>query len=281
MVSNGLLLMAYGTPATPDDIEAYYTHIRRGRAPSPEQLDELRSRYDAIGGTSPLMARTTAQAEGVQAALGRDWTVVLGMKHSPPFIEDGVQALSLAAVQRRVGLVLAPHYSKLSIGEYAERARGVDVIESWHLEPTLIELLAERLRAVVTPGAIVLFTAHSLPARVLAAGDPYPDQVAETAAAVAQAAGVDDWRVAWQSAGRTPEPWIGPDILDVMRELRRDTVVCPCGFVSDHLEIVYDLDVEAARVAHELGIAFARTASLNDDPRFLGMLADVVRRRMA
>jgi ferrochelatase len=280
-VTNGLLLMAYGTPASPDDIEAYYTHIRRGRAPTPEQLVELKARYEAIGGTSPLLARTTAQADGVQAALGDGWKVVLGMKHSPPFIEDGAAALKEAGVERSIGLVLAPHYSRMSVGEYAARADGVDVIESWHLEPALIDLLAERLRGAMLPGALVLFTAHSLPERALAAGDPYPRQVAETAEAVARAAGIDEWGVAWQSAGRTPEPWIGPDILEVMRQRKRDTVVCPCVFVSDHLEIVYDLDVQAAGVARELGIRFARTVSLNDDARFLQLLADLVRRRAA
>ena len=152
------------------------------------------------------------------------------------------------------------------------------MVPSWHLEPGLIELLAERLRAVHTPGALTLFTAHSLPARILEDGDPYPTQVEETAAAVAHAAGIDDWQVAWQSAGRTPEPWIGPDLLSVMRDAKRDIVVCACGFVSDHLEILYDLDVEARRVAGELGVGFARTASLNDDARFIKVLASVVRR---
>jgi ferrochelatase len=276
VADNGLLVMAYGTPATPDDIEAYYTHVRRGRPPTPEQVADLRQRYDAIGGTSPLLARTRAQADGLQSELGDTWQVELGMKHSAPFIEDG--AAALAGCVRRVGLVLAPHYSRMSVGEYAERAAGVDVIESWHLEPGLIELLAERLRDVYFDGALVLFTAHSLPERIIADGDPYPAQLEETAAAVAEAAGIDDWQVAWQSAGRTPEPWIGPDILEVMRTRRRDVVVCPCGFVSDHLEVLYDLDIQARALAAELNIGFARTASLNDDPRFLRVLAEVVRR---
>ena len=279
MATNGLLVMAYGTPATPDDIEAYYTHVRRGRAPSPEQVAELRGRYEAIGGTSPLLQRTAAQAAGIGRELGDGWRVELGMKHSPPFIEDGVAALKAAGVSRSIGLVLAPHYSRMSVGEYAARADGVGVIESWHLEPELIELLAERVRAAFIPGALVVFTAHSLPTRVLDAGDPYPEQLRETAEAVAGAAGIDDWQVGWQSAGRTPEPWIGPDILDTIRDAKRDIVVCPCGFVSDHLEILYDLDVQARAVADEVGVRFARTESLNDDPRFLRMLAGVVRRR--
>ncbi len=271
--------MAYGTPATSDDVEAYYTHVRRGRPPTPELLADLRRRYTAIGGTSPLLARTQAQADGLQAELGAAWFVTLGMKHAAPFIEDGVAALRAAGATDSVGLVLAPHYSRLSVGEYAERATGVDVVPSWHLEPDLIALLAERLSAAYTPGAVVLFTAHSLPARILDDDDPYPTQVAETAAAVAAAAGIDDWQVAWQSAGRTADPWLGPALLDVMRTLGRDIVVCPCGFTSDHLEILYDLDVEARGLADELGIGLARTASLNDDFRFTRVLADVIRRR--
>ncbi|MBA3653971.1 MAG: ferrochelatase [Actinobacteria bacterium] len=279
MAERGLLLMAYGTPASAADVEAYYTHVRRGRRPTPEQLSDLVRRYEAIGGISPLLERTRAQAEGVRHELGDGWRVVLGMKHSRPFIEDGVAELKHAGVERSVGLVLAPHYSGLSVGEYAERAAGIDVVESWHLEPGLIDLLADRLGELDTAGALVLFTAHSLPERILADGDPYPAQLRETAAAVATAAGIDDWQVAWQSAGRTPEPWIGPDILDVIRTSRRDIVVCACGFVADHLEVLYDLDIEARRVAEEVGVTFARTRSLNDDPRFLRVLADVVRRR--
>jgi ferrochelatase len=276
--TRGLLVMAYGTPASLDDVETYYTHVRRGRPPTPEQVAELRGRYEAIGGTSPLLERTRAQAEGIARELGDAWRVELGMKHSPPFIEDGATAL---AGTNAVGLVLAPHYSRGSIGEYAARATGVDVIPNWHLEPTLIELLAERLGAVDVPGALTLFTAHSLPVRVLTDDDPYPAQVRETAEAVAKMAGLNDWQVAWQSAGKTADEWIGPDVLEVMRATKRDVVVCPCGFVSDHLEILYDLDVQAADLACELGTRFARTESLNDDPRFLRMLADVARARAA
>jgi ferrochelatase len=271
--------MAYGTPAARDDVEAYYTHIRRGRPPTPELLADLQRRYAAIGGASPLLARTNAQAAALQAELGDDWFVALGMKHAAPFIEDGVAALAEAGADNSVGLVLAPHYARMSVGEYADRAAGVDVVPSWHLEPGLIELLAERLSTAYTQGAAVLFTAHSLPARIVDDGDPYPAQVEETAAAVAAAAGIDEWQVAWQSAGRTADPWMGPALLDVMRDLGRDVVVCPCGFTSDHLEILYDLDVEARQLADELGIGFVRTASLNDDPRFIRVLADVIRTR--
>jgi ferrochelatase len=294
----GVLLMAYGTPATPDDVEAYYTHVRRGRPPTPELLADLRRRYDAIGGTSPLRQRTEAQAAGVRSALGPGFRVELGMKHSAPFVEDGVAALAAAGAHRAVGLVLAPHYSALSVGEYVERARkaaastGTDMtfVESWHLEPGYLDLLAAFVRETVgrlAPDAApvhVLFTAHSLPARILEAGDPYPTQLRETAEAVAARAGLDRWSVAWQSAGRTPEPWIGPDLLAVLPDLAvdgvRGVVVCAAGFVSDHLEILYDLDVEAAGVARRLGMAFARTASPNDHPAICATLADVVRGRV-
>jgi protoporphyrin/coproporphyrin ferrochelatase len=290
--------MAYGTPATPDDVEAYYTHVRRGRPPTPELLAELKQRYDAIGGTSPLLRITLAQAVGLATALGEGWDVELGMKHAPPFIEDGLADLDARGARHVVGLVLAPHYSALSVGEYAARAAAapavaegrvqLTMIESWHLAPGYLDLLARRvvqareLLLVTDPEQVeVVFTAHSLPERILEAGDPYPRQLEETAAAVAERVGVGRWSVAWQSAGRTPEPWIGPDLLSVLADRAEAGVegvlVCPAGFVSDHLEILYDLDVEARQVAEGLGLAFARTESPNDDPDFCAILADVVR----
>ena len=296
--ARGVLLMAYGTPASPDDVEGYYTHIRRGRPPTPELLADLRRRYDAIGGISPLRERTEAQRAGLAAALGDGWDVRLGMKHAAPFIEDTVAAFAADGVTELVALVLAPHYSRLSVGEYVERAREaaaahgltvVRAVEHWWDEPAVLELLAERVRAELAelPDATkLLVTAHSLPARVLEMGDPYPDQLRATAEALAERCGLNPWAgftVAWQSAGRTPEPWLGPDILEVIRELgatgkAEGVLVCPAGFVSDHLEVLYDLDVEAKAVAEEVGLAFARTESLNDDPRFLDALAEVVRR---
>jgi ferrochelatase len=290
--------MAYGTPRTPDDIEAYYTHVRRGRPPTPELLDDLRARYAAIGGASPLLELTRAQATGLAAALGEGWVVELGMKHAPPFLEEGMARLAGHGVRRIVGLVLAPHYSALSVGEFAARAaatepvseRGVELtmVDSWHLAPGYVELLAARVRRafdlllVTDPGAVeVVFTAHSLPERILEAGDPYPDQLRETAEAVVARAGLGRWSIAWQSAGRTPEPWIGPDLLSHLAERAEagveGVIVCPAGFVSDHLEILYDLDVEARQVAEGLGLAFARTESPNDDPAFCATLAQVVR----
>ncbi len=289
----GVLVMAYGTPAAAGDVEAYYTHVRRGRPPTPELLADLQRRYAAIGGTSPLAERTKAQADGIRRSLGEGFVVALGQKHAPPFIEDGMASLLDVGVERVVGLVLAPHFSALSVGQYHQRAAAAadgtayTGIERWHLHPELIELLAERvMRALIAlpPGSSTetLFTAHSLPERARSLDDPsYPDQLCQTAAAVAARGGLKRWRVAWQSAGRTADPWIGPDILEVIRQLPDDgvesVIVCPAGFVSDHLEVLYDIDVEARGVAEATGLRIARTPSLNDDPRFTAMLADVVR----
>ena len=293
----GVLVMAYGTPASPDDVEAYYTHIRRGRPPTPELLADLQRRYGAIGGTSPLAARTGAQAAALGAALGDGHVVSLGQKHAAPFIEDGVAELRAAGASRIVGLVLAPHYSALSVGQYHERAAAAAGelpyagIRSWHRHPLLVDLLAERVAAArsrLPAGAVVetLFTAHSLPERALTLDAPsYPEQLQETAEAVAGAAGLDRWRVAWQSAGRTADPWIGPDILEVLRSLPAEgveaVVVCPAGFVSDHLEVLYDVDIEARGVAAGAGLALERTSSFNDDARFVAVLASVVRDHLA
>ncbi|MEA3077971.1 MAG: protoporphyrin/coproporphyrin ferrochelatase [Actinomycetota bacterium] len=287
MAERGVLLMAYGSPERAEDLEAYYTDIRRGRPPTAEQLADLRRRYDAIGGLSPLAARTRAQAAGLQRVLGDGWVVELGLKHASPSIEDGAAALQAAGVSKVVSLVLAPHYSALSIGQYLERAGGRG-IEAWYDEPALIVLLASRVSdAMARLGDAkrveVLVTAHSLPQRALTIDDPtYEAQLRRTGELVAEAAGLDSWRIAWQSAGRTPEPWIGPDILDVIRGLPAEgydaVVVCPAGFTSDHLEVLYDVDVEARKVAGEVGLALERTASLNDDPAFLALLADLVTR---
>jgi protoporphyrin/coproporphyrin ferrochelatase len=296
-----VLAMAYGTPAGPEELEAYYTHIRRGRPPTPELLAELRRRYEAIGGHSPLLELTRAQVAGLERALAKaghpDVPVALGMKHAAPFIEDTVAELASGGARQILGLVLAPHYSHLSVGEYTERARAaaataatqpaVSVVRSWHLAPGYLDFLSAALKdalralpAEAGAGAHVLFTAHSLPARILDDHDPYPAQLRETAAAVAARTGLERWSVAWQSAGRTPEPWLGPDVLEALGELAAAdvgaVVVCPAGFVTDHLEVLYDLDIEASARARELGLAFARTASPNANPRLLRALARVV-----
>jgi len=296
--------MAYGTPSSPGQVEAFYTDVRRGRAPSAGQLADLVRRYEAIGGVSPLSRRTAEQVEGIQQQLelrfpGR-YLCTLGNKHSEPRIENAIENLAGQGTRDLVGIVLAPHYSRGSVGEYVSRAseRATDLgmsaafVEHWHDHPVLVELLAERvIRALESLGTagtdarennglLLLVTAHSLPVRVVADGDPYAGQLRRTGELVASASGLRRWDVSWQSAGRTPEPWLGPDILDRLRALPGEkvsaVVVCPAGFTSDHLEILYDLDIEASRVAAETGVAFARTASLNADPRMCAGLADLV-----
>jgi protoporphyrin/coproporphyrin ferrochelatase len=293
----GVVLMAYGTPSGPDAVEAYYTDIRRGRPPTPDQLADLIRRYDAIGGVSPLAERTEAQRSRLQVELDarrpQHYDVVLGLKHADPSIEEGVTGLAARGVSDVIGVVLAPHWSALSVAQYLDRAgaaAGVaglafQGVESWHLEPAFLDFLAGAVRSELgrlPAGTTVVFSAHSLPERILTTGDPYPAQLAETADAVASRVGLerDKWRVAWQSAGRTPEPWLGPDILAVIDELaaagRAGVLVCACGFVADHLEILYDLDIEARQRAEAAGLAFARTACVNDDPGVIGALADRV-----
>ena len=293
----GVVVMAYGTPRTPEDIEGYYTHIRRGRPPEPHQLADLVMRYDAIGGISPLAQRTEAQRAAIATNLGDGFTVVLGQKHAAPFVEDAILSLVEQGVTSIVGLVLAPHYSRFSVGQYHERAIaalaeqpadiGYHPIDAWHLEPAYLDFLTRAVadaRATLPAKHKVLFTAHSLPERVLV-DDPYPDQLRESAAEVAARVGLlpwPDWALGWQSAGRTPEPWRGPDILEIIRDLgatgrSEGVLVCPQGFTSDHLEVLYDLDIEAARVAAEAGLAFARTRSLNDDATVMAALAARVR----
>ncbi|MDQ4131561.1 MAG: ferrochelatase [Actinomycetota bacterium] len=295
----GVLVMDYGSPTGPEAIGAYYTHIRHGRPPSEAQLADLERRYEAIGGVSPLREITRAQANGIQQGLdgwapGR-YRVYHGSKHAPPFIEDAVGRMRAEDVERAIGLVLAPHYARLSVGSYIERARdaaggAIDFtfVESWHLADGYVSFLADEVTEALArmpddlqPGTHVLFTAHSLPAWIVEEGDPYARQLRETAEAVADRIDVPRWSTAWQSAGATPEAWLGPDVAEVMRELAEEdsvdaVIVCPCGFVADHLEVLYDLDVEARRVANDLGIAFDRTAMPNSDPRFTETLAKVV-----
>ena len=283
----GVLVMAYGTPRTPTDIEPYYTHIRRGRAPTPELLAELTARYEALGGVSPLAQRTEAQRAAIEAALPTGTLVRLGQKHAAPFVEDGLAALADEGADVVVGLVLAPHFSGFSVGQYHERAastaaeRAVDYhrIDDWSDLDAWVDFQAAAVNeqlADLPDGSTVLFTAHSLPERVLE-GDPYPDVLTASAAAIADRAGLDGWALAWQSAGRTPEPWRGPDILEVIDGLEAPgLLVCAQGFTSDHLEILYDLDLEAAARAEARDIAFARTRSVNADPTVMAALAQRV-----
>ncbi|MBU6226811.1 MAG: ferrochelatase [Acidobacteria bacterium] len=292
-----VVLMAYGTPRSREEILPYYTDIRRGRPPTDELLAELTARYEAIGGLSPLAALTEAQRDAIQRALddaapGR-FRVSLGLKHAHPMIEEAVADVAATGAEKIVGLVLAPHYSSYSIGQYVGRATaaaephgiGVVGIDSWATEPAFIDFLANDMRARLAKmpaNTKVLFTAHSLPQRIIDGGDPYPHELRSTAVAVAGVLGLrehEQWDIAWQSAGRTPEPWIGPDVLEAIDALAASdappagVLVCACGFVADHLEVLFDLDIEAKKHAESRGLVFDRIACVNDDPKVMAALA--------
>ncbi len=285
IVSLAVLLMAYGSPSRLEDVPAYLADIRGGRPVRQEALDELVEKYRRIG-RSPLDAITEAQRAGLERELGVPCHV--GMKHWAPWIADTVERMLGDGVTRIVGLVLAPHYSPLSIGGYRERVeralRGraeLDLVESWHDHGPFLDVLASRIRGT---DAHVVFTAHSLPERILAAGDPYRDQLLETARLVAERAGVGSWSFAFQSESPTGEPWLGPDLLAELEALRaagvRKVLVAPVGFVCDHLEILWDIDVEARGKAARLGLELDRIESMNADPAFVHALAELVRGRL-
>jgi protoporphyrin/coproporphyrin ferrochelatase len=317
--SIGVLVMAYGTASGPDDVERYYTDIRGGRAPSPDHLRELQDRYAAIGNRFPLLDTTRAQAEGLVANLnegGGDFRAYLGMKHSAPFIDEGVERMSADGIRRAVGLVMAPHWSGMSIETYAERARAAiearggptpefTYVRQWYDHPGFVAFLADRVAAArgTLPeadrdDALVVFSAHSLPQRTVEdgttrctrcdlcpSGCTYEAQLRDTADLVAARLGLEAYTTGWQSAGRTADPWLGPPVEDVIREAAKDgrpaVVVCSAGFVADHLEVLYDLDIEAKEIAEEAGVRFMRTEMPNADPAFLAVLADVVRTHLA
>jgi ferrochelatase len=298
-MTTGVLVMAYGTPTTPGDVEAYYTRIRHGRPPTPEQLADLQRRYNAIGGTSPLTQRSADQVAGIAAALDRlvpgGFDVRYGAKYEPPLLETTAESFRADGFDVVVGLALAPHSSSMSTDQYMSRARealgdGVAFVEigAWWEFPGFLDIVARRVNDALSSvpperrdTTEVIFSAHSLPEKILATGDTYPEQLRASAERAAALAGVERWDVAWQSAGRTPDPWIGPDILQVLRDKRAlgvtDVVSCPIGFVSDHLEVLFDVDIEAQGVAREIGLNLVRTASLNDDAAFMTVLANVVR----
>ena len=284
-----VVLMAYGSPERLSDVPAYYSDIRGGRPIAPEHLVDLVERYRRLGieDSSPLNAITEQTRAALEAELGLP--VFTGMKHWTPRIADAAERAVASGAGEVVGLVLAPHYSALSIAGYraqleAGLARRAELrfVESWHDEPGFVELLADRVRGA---DAHVVFTAHSLPARILEQGDPYRDQLLETSRLVAEAAGLRDWSFSFQSESPTGEPWLGPDILDHLEALHRQGVarvlVCPVGFVSDHLEIRWDLDVEAQEKAAELGLHLERIEMPNADPRFVGTLGRIVRRALS
>ncbi len=294
----GILLMAYGGPTSLDQVEAYYTHIRGGRKPSAEQLQDLLARYRAIGGSSPLLGITQRQASALEGSLrraGKEVRVYAGMKHSPPFIGEMVKKASSDGVRELLCIALAPHYSSISIGGYqksVEEAAGllggnmqITFVRSWHANQRLVSMWAERVMsasAAAGPDATLVFSAHSLPERIIREGDPYKDQLLETSRLVAEKAGWRDWSFTFQSQSKTGEPWLGPDILDHLQKLyedgRRSFISAPIGFVSDHLEILYDIDVECRDWAERRGARLVRCASPNDSDEMIGALRDVALR---
>jgi protoporphyrin/coproporphyrin ferrochelatase len=284
-----VILMAYGSPERIADVPAYYADIRGGRPIAPENLEDLVARYRRLGieESNPLNAITESTRAALERELGLP--VFTGMKHWAPRIADAAESALAVGATTLVGLVLAPHYSRLSVAGYRQQLENavagraeLAFVESWHDEEGFVSLLADRVRGT---DAHVVFTAHSLPARILADGDPYRDQLLETARLVAEEAGVDDWSFSFQSESPTGEPWLGPDILDHLADLHgrgiEQVLVCPVGFVSDHLEIRWDIDNEAQEKARELGLRLARIEMPNDDPRFVRVLAVIVRRALA
>ncbi len=297
MEQTAVLLMAYGTPNSLDEIEPYYTDIRGGRKPSPENLRELTERYQRIGGRTPLLDITRAQASALQAQLGDGFRVYVGMKHWHPYIAQAIDEIVRDGHRRVSAIALAPHYSRFSIDGYIQRVRDaiaksgapldVTFIESWNDHPLFLHSVVERMEAARRKfgvsdwdGIEVIFSAHSLPERILQSNDPYPQELRETCEGVAALVGLNKWRFAYQSAGRTGEKWLGPDILDTLNEVAAEghcrVLIAPIGFVADHLEVLYDIDVECAERAKALGLEMRRIESPNASPAFIAALAAIV-----
>lgn len=299
----GLLVMAYGTPYKLEDLERYYTHIRHGRKPTPEMIEELRNRYEAIGGISPLGKTTLEQAEKLEEYLNNiqdqiEFKMYLGLKHIEPFIEDAVKKMHDDGIKEAVSIVLAPHFSTFSVKSYNGRALEeaeklgcelkIRTIESWYQEPKFIGYWAEKVKQIFEQmpeeekdEAVLIVSAHSLPEKILQFQDPYPKQLQETADLIAELAGIKNYQIGWQSAGNTPEPWLGPDVQDLTRDLFREHhykafVYAPVGFVCDHLEVLYDNDFECKNVTDEIGASYYRPEMPNAKEEFVECLAAVV-----
>lgn len=296
--------MAYGTPYKEEDIERYYTHIRHGRKPAPEMLQDLKDRYEAIGGISPLAKITVEQGEKLEQHLNKiqdeiEFKLFIGLKHIEPFIEDAVKEMHEDGITEAVSIVLAPHFSTFSVKSYNGRAKeeadkyGISItsVESWYKEPKFIKYWSDRVKETFTSmsdeeraSAVLVVSAHSLPEKITKMGDPYPEQLKETADLIAEAAGVNNYAVGWQSAGNTPEPWLGPDVQDLTRDLYNEGykafVYTPVGFVADHLEVLYDNDYECKVVTEELGAGYYRPEMPNAKPEFIDCLATVVLKQL-
>ncbi|GIN37967.1 ferrochelatase [Heyndrickxia oleronia] len=298
----GLLVMAYGTPYKEEDIERYYTHIRHGRKPSEEMLEDLRSRYKAIGGISPLAKITEEQAYKLQDHLNEiqndvEFKAYIGLKHIEPFIEDAVEQMHKDGIEEAISLVLAPHYSTFSVKSYNSRAKEtaeklggpvIKSVESWYKEPKFIDYWVEKLNETYASmseeernASCLIVSAHSLPEKILQFGDPYPEQLKETADLIASKTGITEYAIGWQSAGNTPDPWLGPDVQDLTRDLYQQKgykafVYVPVGFVAEHLEVLYDNDYECKVVTEEVGASYYRPPMPNAQPKFIDALASVV-----
>ncbi|WP_101843429.1 ferrochelatase [Halobacillus sp. Marseille-P3879] len=297
----GLLVMAYGTPYKEEDLEPYYTHIRHGRKPSEAMLQDLRDRYDAIGGISPLARITEDQATALQDTLNEEqdeieFKMYLGLKHIEPFVEEAVQQMAEDGIQEAVSIVLAPHYSTYSVKSYNGRAQeeaekhGISIrsVESWYDAPGFIDYWSEHILAEYEKipshereNTCLIVSAHSLPEKILEGGDPYPEQLKRTAQLISEETGITQYEVGWQSEGNTPDPWLGPDVQDLTKDLFNEKgyhsfVYAPVGFVSDHLEVLYDNDYECKVVCHEIGADYYRPAMPNTHPKFIRTLAGVV-----
>lgn len=293
----GLLVMAYGGPDNLDEVEPYLMDVRGYRATAPEIVQEVRERYREIGGRSPILERTQAQADAIQSALNeqrQDFKVFVGMRHWHPFIQDVLAEMRAQGIERMVGLVMAPHYSRMSIQAYFKKIDDADPniqvarIHDWHLLPEYLDALTDRVRAAlerfpewVRADVPVIFTAHSLPERILEWGDPYPLQLLATTDALMERLGPRPYEFAYQSAAISNEPWLGPDASEVMEryaaEGRRHMLICPIGFVCEHVEILYDIDIVYQKLAKDLGIQLERIVMLNDSPQLMRGLARLVR----
>lgn len=288
-----VLIMAYGGPGSIDEVEPYLMDIRGGRPTKPQLVEEIRARYARIGGRSPILELTRAQASAVGRVLGSAFRVYVGMRHWHPYIQETVEAIIRAGHRRVVGVAMAPHYSNMSVGAYekkllqsAQERVETSLVRSWWNHPRFLDAVADRVTQALQrfphgSHVPVIFTAHSLPEHILASADPYPEELKGSADEVARRAQLSDWRLAYQSAGATPEPWLGPDAGAVITELaragREAVLIVPLGFVCDHVEILYDIDVEYQALSRRLGVQLERTASLNDDPGLAAAVADVVR----
>ncbi|WP_099222033.1 ferrochelatase [Listeria costaricensis] len=298
----GLLVMAYGTPYQDADIERYYTDIRHGHRPTEEMIADLRGRYQAIGGLSPLAKITEAQATGLEKALNAYqeevvFHVYIGLKHIEPFIEDAVQKMHEDGITEAISIVLAPHYSSFSVAAYNKRAKeaaeklggpSIKTIESWYQEPKFIQMWADRINHIAgtlskeaLEKTVLVVSAHSLPEKIKQFGDPYPDQLKETAEWIFEKTIVPHYAQGWQSEGKTGEPWLGPDVQDLTRELFETQhyehfIYAPVGFVAEHLEVLYDNDYECKVVTDEIGASYHRPPMPNADQEFLELLRDKV-----